>query len=426
MDPSNDNKSEISTDLPEASRTTDNAPLEFQDDTVQALLAKARQDSVKRTQMYSQTGGVLSNVPPGVREELETGIKFEPVIQQPTQNPEGGEEATANPQLKNLRTFQGDVAEALKSQNASVISLAMAERRRAQSRPSITQTPANKKRIKKNTWLALGSAVFLVIGLSILGGLYYVRLQNLPVAVVEAPKTLVSFDKQTEISFSGLTRDRFLSLIYDIKAKINVPMGEVSYISIVKRQGATPETTVKTEISGADFLNLLKTKTPPVVSKSLSKEFMLGRYQGKLPGIFMLLGLTSYDNVFVGMLNWEKDMWNDLGGLFSQNPTPVALPSPTLLATSTASTTANFSPSTTPVAVDTNKVSSTTAFLPPPAVKYSFADKVISNKDVRELQDQYGEAVLVYGFVTRDLLLIASNEETFKAILDKAFAVEAQ
>ncbi|MFZ3020180.1 MAG: hypothetical protein WA051_01520 [Minisyncoccia bacterium] len=430
--------------------------LEFQDDTVQALLVKARKDAEERAQMYSANKGVLSSVPPGTRGELETGIKFEPVIE-PAQTPvvESTKfeavpvEVTQNTQeavvehdtsLKNLRTYQGDVAEALKDQNASTISIAMAQRKRDEKRPRIVETPNELKRERKNTWLAIGSAAFLVIGLAILGGLYYVHVQNLPVPVAEAPKTLISFDKSTEILFQGLTKDKFMSLIFSVKAKVGVHMGEINYLNIIKRGGTTPETTTSKPIGAKDLFSLLKTKTPQTLTNSISEKFMLGSYQGKLPGIFILVGITSYENAFDGMLRWENNLWNDLGALFSQNPIPVSAQSiQNELATTTSTTTASKISTTTsatqsttspiaPITIpfDANKVSSTTVFLPSPLVKDSFIDKVISNKDTRILQNQFGETVFVYGFVTKDLLLMASNEETFKAILDRAFVAQGQ
>jgi len=430
--------------------------LEFQDDTVQALVAKARQEAEARSHMYSANKGVLPSVPPGVRGELESGIKFEPVVETPATPPQTEatkftavpvdtspatatveEKPETEPSLKNLRTYQGDVAEAMRDQNTSVVSIALANRKREERRPVLAQTPNEIQRERKNTWLAFGSAAFLVIGLAILGGLYYAHIQNLPVPVAEAPKTLISFDKSTEILFQGLTKDKFMSLIYDVKARINVHMGEINYLNIVKRTGATPETTTSKPIAVTDLLGLLKTKAPPTIASSVSQQFMLGSYQGKLPGIFMLVGITSYENAFDGMLRWENSLWSDLGALFSQNP--IAIPAnqiQTNISTTTATTTAGNLTSTTTIKnatstlqtipVDTNKVSSTTAFLPTPLVKDSFIDKVISNKDTRVLQNQYGESVLVYGFVTKDLLLIASNEETFIAILNRAFAAQGQ
>lgn len=431
--------------------------VDFQDDTVKTLLAKARKEAEERSQMYAKSGGVLPSVPPGVKKELLQGTTFEPVIEKaggsaeiesvkfssvPVDNnlvTETTEPTIQEPSLKNLRTFQGDVANALKDQNASVISIAMATRKRREERKEVVQTPAEKHKERKNTWLALGSSVLLIVGLSILGGLYYVHLQELPVPIAEAPKTVISFDKSTEILFQGLTKDKFMSLIYSVKDKIGTQMGEINYLNIIKRMGTAPENTVTKTVTGAEFFGLIKTKAPLTVTKSFSDTFMLGLYQGKKSGVFILLGINSYETVFDGMFKWEKEMWNDLGALLSPNPIPVLITPPTIqkFSSTTSATSTNTSTTTktqsvsgiTPlpsINVDTNKISSTTAFIPPTNITAPFIDKVVSNKDTRVLQNQYGETVVIYGFVTRDLLLIASNEETFKAILDKAFTAQGQ
>lgn len=426
--------------------------LEFEDDTVQALLAKARKESEMRVQMNSINKGVLTNVPPGVRGELANGN----APRQPQNTPTTPIESPVNPSfeqqmvsqnpeeikekslLKNLRTYQGDIAEALKNQNASSISIAMAERRRAEKRPVVAQSPAQKQREKRNLWLALGSATFLVIGLAILGGLYYVHVENLPVPVAEAPKTIISFDKETEILFQGLTRDKFMSIIYDVKNTINLPANQIQYLHIVKRATSTPQNTITQDITANDFFSLIKTRAGSSVTRSLAKTFMLGIYQGKKTDVFMLVGLTSYENAFDGIFRWEDFMWDDLGALFSSitHATPTYMPiinqvgtttaSSTNLISSTSPKTATSTATTSAPLLDSNKVVTTPVTSVLTLTKETFIDKIISNKDARILQSQFGESVLVYGFVTKNLLLITSSEESFKAILDRVFASQAQ
>ncbi len=412
--------------------------LEFQDDTVQALLAKARREAEMRAHQASVNNNVLPNIPPGTRGELAgtkpveevtfTSVPVEkehaPIQPAPEQTP-----PTNNPLLKNLRTYQGDIAEALKNQNATSASIALAERKRASERPIVPQTPVQKQREKKNTWLAFGSAAFLVVGLAILGGLYYIHVENLPVPVATPPKTIVSFDKETEILIQGLTRDKFMSVVYDIKDKVNMPTGQIQYLHIIKRVGATPEQKVSQDITATDFFNLIKTKAPQSFTKSLAKTFMLGIYQGKQPDVFMLVGLTNYENAFDGIFRWEDFMWDELGALLSpithatQTYTPIVAAVATTTATSTSATTTQPRATST---LDTNKVVSTPVASLITNVNEKFIDKIISNKDARILQDEFGQSVLVYGFVTKNLLLIASSEEAFKALLDRVFATQAQ
>ena len=408
--------------------------LDFQDDTVQALLAKARVEAEKRARLTEQTGGVMSDVPPGVRKELSSGLAGG-LSSKPEETVPPEEHPAITPEwqspLKTLRTFQGDVAETLKNQDASVISIAMAERRREKERPTITQTPQQKQREKKNTWLAIGSGFLLVVGLSILGGLYYVHVQNLPIPVAEAPETIISYDTETEILYQGLTRERFLSLIYDIKNKAGGSSGQISYLHIIKRD-TTPEGAIPQTVSGQDFLSLLKTKAPTSLTRSLNNKFMLGIYKDGPSEIFILLGLSSYENAFDAMLKWEAFLWKDLGALMSSSVVSIISAPNVSVSTTTATTTegikASASPigTTTLVAPDPNKVSTTTLVSSESSVKEFFVDKVVSNKDARVLLNQLGETILVYGFVTKEMLLIAPSEETFKVILDRAFAAEAR
>ncbi len=444
MDPEKTNPQNVNNNPAPQQPPAKKEALEFQDDTVQALLAKARKESEMRVQMSSFNKGVLPNVPPGVKSTLSAP----PILKEPSndQNPTlehipTGEptEVKEQPLLKNLRTYQGDIAEALKNQNASSITIAMAERRREEKRPIVPQTSAQKQREKRNLWLALGSATFLVIGLAILGGLYYVHVENLPVPVAEAPKTIISFDKETEILFQGLTRDKFMSIVYDIKNTVDLPTNQIQYLHIVKRASTTSDIRATQDITANDFFTLIKTKAGSSFTRSLAKTFMLGVYQGKKTDVFMLVGLTSYENAFDGIFRWEDFMWDDLGSLFSPitHATQTYMP---IIKTDVGTTTASSSnavsssspktvtsTATTSISLlDTNKVVSTPVTTVVTAIKESFIDKIISNKDARILQNQFGESILVYGFVTKNLLLITSSEESFKAILDRVFASQAQ
>ncbi len=442
---------------------------QFEDDTVQALLAKAREEAQKRARITEQSGGVMPNVVPGVRTQIREeapGAKIAspaepepqtivieseevkepqpkaplvaaqtpppPSVQEipsiPTESPVAAEPAYKSP-LKNLRTYQGDVAEALKDSNASMLSISLAARKKKEKEPPPTQTPIERKREKKNTMLALSSALLLVIGLSILGSLYYVHVQNLPVPVIEPPRSIISFDRETEILSNGLTKEKFLSVVEDIKndpKEKNKPASSITYLHIVKRASTTPTIIVTDSINGSEFLSLLKSRAPISLTRSFVSSFMLGLYRGRNNDAFILIELSSYENAFDGMLSWEKNMWGDIGALMSPKIISVVSAPNAPLATTTASTTAVATTTPGTVATTTATTTPIVPLVPVISVKESFIDKVISNKDTRVLSTSFGETVLVYGFVTKDLLLIASSEETFKAILDRAFAAEAQ
>ncbi len=91
-----------------------------------------------------------------------------------------------------------------------------------------------------------------------------------------------------------------------------------------------------------------------------------GGYDATDPVIVMRF--TSFDTMFAGMLAWENSMSSDLAPLFG------------------------------------------------PATITTTLDSRVNNRDVRVLSNPQNEDVLVYGFITRNTLLIAPNRNTFSAV----------
>lgn len=135
--------------------------------------------------------------------------------------------------------------------------------------------------------------------------------------------------------------------------------------------------------------------------RSLSSEFFFGVHFADVPSPVFVIPVTSYDHAFAGMLEWEKNINIELGGLFVQLSPFKPLPIPT--ATDTASTTA------------TTTEQATQELAPP----RTFEDLVMRNYDVRSLKDDNGAIVLYYSFPTQNLLVISASPYTFSEVLSR-------
>jgi hypothetical protein len=83
-----------------------------------------------------------------------------------------------------------------------------------------------------------------------------------------------------------------------------------------------------------------------------------------------------FQNVFAGLIAWEDLMINDLRAYMVE-------------ASSTS------------------------------ALRGSFVDRIVKNKDVRVFKDVYGNTLLLYSFVNNDLIVFAKNESTLSYIVTR-------
>ncbi len=304
-------------------------------------------------------------------------------------NPEQPIEDASSP-LKQIRTFQGDVASALHKQNESLVSIqrsehAVREARKVFATPKSAEEIAREESNKKLIFLLIGSLI--LIALSGLIGWYaykgYMTKTALPV-VEQTPNRLLSSGSEVRISADNLSREAFI-LGVGSEATKKMTNGAVVQIQLNKKTATT--TTV---ITTHDLLNILESRAPGSLIRSLNPVFMLGLLGGETVStnststnrtsnhVFLLIKLNSFDNAFPGMLEWEKNMRDDILPIFA---------SPEILAT------------TSPSAI--------------------FSDITIQNKDARILKDSTGQTVLLYSFFDNNMLIITDNEMSLRAIISK-------
>ncbi|MFQ5788614.1 MAG: hypothetical protein ACE5H1_11620, partial [Thermodesulfobacteriota bacterium] len=141
-------------------------------------------------------------------------------------------------------------------------------------------------------------------------------------------------------------------------------------------------------ISASDFLNTINAHLPASFLRSLKPEFMLGVHMQSGNNPFLILKTGFYENAFAGMLEWEREIKEDLAPLFGP---------------------ADFD-------LISNENFGTSA---PPSTAPTFSDFVMKNKDVRILKDNDGEIALLYSFIDKNTIVITTNENTFSEVLTR-------
>jgi hypothetical protein len=356
------------------------------------------------------------NIPPATEQPIATPMQTEvPPIEEPASEPASS--------LRQIRTYQGDIAGAIENQNESLFSMQQAERARQgiPQDPSAEQTEGKGNKLKAAAML-LGS--FLLVGAGVVGGWYsYVEFGKktaLP-EIQTSPNQLISSAKSATLDASTMNRSSLINSVAEESAKAGLPPGEVLFINLLDSE-AIAEAPAK-PTSAQKLMAILEARAPGNLVRAMSSTFMLGaleRVKAPAPepiatttaatttetatpipdlssatstatstpqapaprladeSIFIIIKLESFENAFAGMLAWEAKMLEDLGPLFSTRELAANTPSDT-----------------------------------------AFEDVTERNKDARVLRNPEGEVVLLYSFFDNNTLIITDSEETLRVILNR-------
>lgn len=426
---------------------------QFADETINEVGKKAldagRENFEKEKDIFERINGVSPDTvekPAGINPTPET-----------TEAPIKPNPKAPDVVIKNLRTFQGDVAEAIKKQNASVITIAMAEKNRDAKKEAANQnseviqthenelqrilgkkippglpkepTPTPKKMeapviAKKITYtestepkrkidpefirnaLTIGGSVLLILlGIGAVIGFYILQKKPTVAPPQKVDQTIVAFNTKTEIETAGLTRDALILKLNTIRESSAGTQNDVAYVALTKKAESGTVSISTTELFG-----ILSTSIPASTIRAFGDQFMFGMYSLQRNEPFLIIKVTSFDNAFAGMLAWEKTLNTDIGAIFSSRSIPITSLAP---AQNAGTVTATTSTSTAPV----TKVVNVDAL-----IKTEFEDITIQNKDARVLKNSRGDDIVLYSFLDQNTILITSSQKAFHEILNKFIA----
>ncbi|OHA89614.1 MAG: hypothetical protein A3C70_02560 [Candidatus Zambryskibacteria bacterium RIFCSPHIGHO2_02_FULL_43_14] len=271
--------------------------------------------------------------------------------------------------LKQIRTFQGDVAEALKRQQESLVSIQRAEHLKnpTQSDTSGTLQDSDKKK-KEFFFLFLGSLLLFALGIFGARYTYDEFLGKVSTPTIDTPANRF-LSPNTEISLEPKLDSRS-TLIDTLKSAVeNVPQGELRHIILKQKTGVR-----ESLISASEFLRTLESRAPESLIRAFDPSFMFGAL-GK--STFLIIKLSSFENAFAGMLSWEKNLGQDIGPLFA-----------------TAELLKNISHESV------------------------FTDVTDKNKDVRALMLE-NQPILLYSFLDNNMLIITDSFESLRTLIDR-------
>ncbi|MFA6269722.1 MAG: hypothetical protein WC657_00745 [Candidatus Paceibacterota bacterium] len=293
--------------------------------------------------------------------------------------------------LSSLRTYQGDMAEFIKSKNESVISVAVKEKERQQEKEkevkkfelAIKPKESNKSGFQVN-FTMLFLSVLLIAGGGFAGFYIFQYVTKEPSVVTVLKEEIIPYNNYATLN--NITSDNFQSEL----SKLAFTNG----ISILKISDANSLPILKTK----DLFDLLKISVPASLSRILKDQYVIGSLSKDQQNYyFLVITVDDFGGAFSGMLEWENSMPKDL--VFLGNENRVLGVAISTSATTTQTIKNNIS----------NTASTTVVQIPFKPEVFSWKDLIIKNKDTRAFVNEKGKSQIAYTFLDKNTVLITGD-----------------
>lgn len=279
--------------------------------------------------------------------------------------------------LKVLRTYTSDMADAVRANEISVIKIALAEKEKREQEEIYKK--AEGTNVSKTFWIIGG--IILIVG-AIIGSYFLIQKKKsneTPQPIVTKIDTFILYDSQSKIDITNIVSTGDLMGV--IKKNTQINKGGVEALFLTKNVN-----NISTDLTSKNFLSLIKATAPGTLIRSLSDKYLLGIFNntkepnenGK-PAMFLVFQTSDYALTYASMLDWEKTMLRDLFILFDINITD----------------------------------SNSSLFEQP------WKDIIVNNKDARVLYGENGEGILYYLFVNKNNFVITDNIEALKEVTSR-------
>jgi hypothetical protein len=326
------------------------------------------------------------------------------------------------PLVKPLQTYQSDIESLVGEKQVSVVSIAAAEAERRGMQAVSEQAVRQEGRPWLVKTLVIATSIVFLAAAGGTGYYIYMRLQPVPLAQ-QAPAPFITVDDtQTVVLQPDEARSAIMSALMNAKNGVSLSLGLMARLQIAK-PGPLNDGTVR-EMGAPEFLQALAPSIPPQLVRTLEPQMLLGVHSFGDNEAFMILKADSYDTAYSGMLAWEETLYNDLMPLFKRVPPvrslpPAAATNPAPIpATTTAAgagTAATGAPATsTPAATTTAPAASAPQFL-----QGNFLDQIVENRDTRAMLNPEGDILMLWTFLDRTTIVIATNESTLREIISR-------
>ncbi|MCC6290685.1 hypothetical protein IT398_01275 [Candidatus Nomurabacteria bacterium] len=262
--------------------------------------------------------------------------------------------------LSGFRTIKTDMARAVRERGLSLSKIATISDRH-NGKDTLVSTRG------RLTWL-IWPLIFILIGTA--GYFGWQWWQTSVTATKETPppileNSIMRADFIHPISLDALTSVSQARETIDTTAKQKNEQNGLINIQLTK---------LGAPIIFGDFQKSLGLNLPEGLTRHLRDNFFFGVYDnGETRTSFLILQTSFFDQAWSAMFDWERYMASDLGPVLDS--------------------------------VNVNES--------------IWVDRVLRNKDARELVDKTDNSILIYGFIDEKTILITRNESTFVKVFER-------
>ncbi len=266
-----------------------------------------------------------------------------------------------NSMPNDIHTMGADIAEAIKKQNETLVSIAVAEEKKRQEEKRRAEAIAQEKEVrareqkefsapKRRGRVFLVATVFIIIILVLSAGwisfkfllpkLNTVNLpsisipnfnfnnqptEQVPTTIVAEPAiilspSLIPAQSEKKLDTSKDNPEHIFAMII-VEKTAKLPPNKIENLYFTEEISAQEGAPLETQpLSAHKFLAFAGVSAPEIFTRSLEDPFMAGLFGDEgVATPFLVLKVSSYETGLAGMLAWEKDMPYLFNTVFGMN-----------------------------------------------------------------------------------------------------------
>jgi len=327
---------------------------------------------------------------PGEEESTSLDEDMDASIIEPKPRPKDKRsQAITGSTIRLIRTYKEDIAEAVRTQKASLTSIAAAEQQR---RIRIPKNIAEERHIDfKKLGIISGSILLIVLGMGVIG-FFTLFYEKEGTAIKQDVPSFIFVEEQKEINVTGKNSREILQALGAERSNAILPLGQIAHLYVTK---TTQEQEIETTniISTEEFLSGIRAQVSSAFLRSLDSSFMIGIHVFNQNQPFIILKSNSYEHSFAGLLEWERTLYQDLFLFMGRKADPI-------------------------VGAPVNPQTGEKIIL-----RENFEDKIIQNIDVRALLSEAGNIEFLYAFPDQQTIIITTNENTLTELITRLNSV---
>lgn len=275
----------------------------------------------------------------------------------------------------------------VKARQVSVLNAAAAEldAQADTSSPVYTTRPQTPK--SNARFMLLASVALVILGAGALIIAYMARQNQLNIAAQDRTQTLtdnalVFVEHRTTLDITDRIDREILGDLTRMRNASRATLGSITQINLQTRTfDPTANQTYTYSVSAPQALAALGLSLPESLMSRLGEEYLIGMHMADTNAPFIILTTTSYDYAFAALLDWEKSAERELAPWF-----------------------------TTPGSASSAR---------------TYDDITVQNIDARVVRDTDKNLKLLYTFLDRNTVLIASSIHTLTEISQRYKARQA-